>query len=126
MVNRWLSVAFVLFALGVACGAFGAHALAARLDERSLELWHTATRYLVYGAVALGLAGVAGTLAEQTGFTAGAASLLVGTLIFWGTVAALALGAPRWLGAVTPIGGVGMIAGLLLLAWAAWGASVSG
>lgn len=103
-------------AVAVAGGAFGAHGLAERLDARGLELWETAVRYLVYGGLALACLGAF----DGRGST-GAAPLLLafGTAVFAGTVALLALGLPGWLGAVTPIGGALMIAGLVLAAWGA-------
>lgn len=114
---NWIAVGAVAAALAVVAGAFGAHALAARLDARSLALWETAARYLMYGGLALVLVG----LAERGGLRSGAAGwcLLLGSALFSGTVAALALGGPRWLGAVTPLGGVLLIAGFLLFAWSA-------
>ena len=115
----WAGVGAVLCALSVVAGAFGAHGLKARLDPASLELWETAARYLMYtgfGLVALGVVG------QLTGRPVGAAgwSFVAGAGIFSGTVALLALGAPRWLGAITPIGGVLMILGFLLLAVSAF------
>jgi uncharacterized membrane protein YgdD (TMEM256/DUF423 family) len=118
-------------ALAVAGGAFGAHGLASRLDARSLQLWETAARYLMYGGLGQVLAGLLPALAPLSTPAAGrprataaragdlaGASLLGGCVLFSGTVGALALGAPRWLGAVTPVGGLLLIAGFLLLAWA--------
>jgi uncharacterized membrane protein YgdD (TMEM256/DUF423 family) len=113
----WIAVGAVGCALAVAAGAFGAHGLAGRLDERSLALWETAARYLMFGAFGIVLAGLAA--ARWPGVERAAWALLAGTLIFSGTVAALALGGPRWLGAVTPLGGVMMIVGFLIFAWAA-------
>lgn len=106
-------------ALAVAAGAFGAHGLAERLDARALELWETAARYLMYGGLALACLGAYG--GRHAGRGPGIAPLLLalGTVVFSGTVALLALGLPRWLGAVTPFGGVLMIAGLALAAWRA-------
>ena len=105
-----------LCALAVLAGAFGAHGLAERLDERSLELWETAARYLMYGGFGLILAGLAARQGLDGGSLSWAAAcLLAGSVVFSGTVAALALGAPRWLGAVTPIGGVLLVAGFALL-----------
>lgn len=101
-------------ALTVVLGAFGAHALEGRLDERGLELWRTAVLYQGLHAPALGLVGLLAALGLRVR-VAGAA-FAVGTLVFSGTVYALALGAPRWLGAITPIGGVCLIVG-----WAALG-----
>jgi uncharacterized membrane protein YgdD (TMEM256/DUF423 family) len=114
----WLASGAFGCALAVAAGAFGAHALRARLDARALELWGTAAQYLMYGSLALLAVGLA-----ARGGLAGASragwALLAGTLLFSGTVGALAFGGPRWLGAVTPVGGILMILGFLLLAWAA-------
>lgn len=118
MGSAWVATGALGCALAVALGAFGAHALRARLDARSLELWSTAAQYLMYGALGVLAAG----LAIRGGLPAAARAawaLAAGTAVFAGTVAALALGGPRWLGAVTPIGGTLMIAGFLLLAWAA-------
>jgi uncharacterized membrane protein YgdD (TMEM256/DUF423 family) len=114
----WIATGALLAALAIAAGAFGAHALAGRLDARSLELWETAARYLIYGAFGLLAVGLAG---DRLGRGAGVAGwcLAVGAVIFSGTVFALALGAPRWFGAVTPLGGALLILGFLALAWSA-------
>lgn len=109
----------LLCAVAVAAGSFGAHSLAARLDTRSLELWETAARYLMYGGLGLTLVGLAARVLERPGLFWAGLALLAGSLVFSGTVAALALGGPRWLGAVTPLGGLLMIAGFLLFAVAA-------
>jgi uncharacterized membrane protein YgdD (TMEM256/DUF423 family) len=108
-------------AIAVALGAFGAHALADRLDARALELWHTSARYLIYsGLGALIAATLAPRLAPPGAAGLAAALLVAGGALFSGTLAALALGAPRWLGAVTPLGGLSMILGFLVLAWSLW------
>ncbi|MES1243682.1 MAG: DUF423 domain-containing protein [Acidobacteriota bacterium] len=115
---NWIFLGALGAALAVISGAFGAHALAAKLDPRSLELWETASRYLMYGALALVLVGLYGQPGARRIDAAGWC-LLAGTVIFSGTVGALALGGPRVLGAVTPIGGTLMIVGFLLFAWSA-------
>jgi uncharacterized membrane protein YgdD (TMEM256/DUF423 family) len=116
---NWIATGALAAALAVIAGAFGAHALAARLDPRALALWETAARYLMYGGLGLALLGL---LARQgtagRGTAAAGWCLLFGAVIFSGTVFALALGGPRWLGAVTPLGGTLLIAGFLLFAWA--------
>lgn len=104
-------------ALAVGAGAFGAHALAERLDVRSLALWETAARYLMYGGLGATLVGIAGVQWPRGGFVFSGICLLLGAVVFSGTVGAIALGAPRWLGAITPLGGVLMIAGFLAFAW---------
>lgn len=104
--------------LAVAAGAFGAHALAERLTPDRLATWELAARYQMYHALALLALGWASRWpAFPT--TLAAALFLVGIVIFCGTLYALALGGPRWLGAVTPLGGI-----CLLAAWATmvWGA----
>jgi uncharacterized membrane protein YgdD (TMEM256/DUF423 family) len=120
---NWLFLGAVFAAAAVIAGAFGAHALAARLAPHELGLWETAARYLMYGAVSLLLAGLFGRQGPTRvpGALTGAGwCLLLGSLIFSGTVFALALGSPRWLGAITPIGGLLLIVGFLLFAWAAF------
>lgn len=118
---NWIFLGALGGALAVISGAFGAHGLEARLDARGLQLWETASRYLMYGSLALVLVGLYGQPGAQHGSNrvdSAGWCLLVGTLIFSGTVGALALGGPRVLGAVTPIGGTLMIVGFLLFAWA--------
>jgi uncharacterized membrane protein YgdD (TMEM256/DUF423 family) len=104
----------------VGAGAFGAHALAGRLDGVALERWATAARYLMYGGLgllALGAAG-RGLLAARSGQLA-AGLLLAGSWVFALALWSSALGGPRSLGLVPPMGGLAMIAGFVLAAWAA-------
>ena len=113
-----LFIGAVLGALGVAAGAFGAHGLKDRLTPETLGWWDTASRYqLVHALALLGT----GLLARQRGQPLALATQLFlwGTLIFCGTLYAMALGGPRWLGAITPVGGAGLIAGWVCLACAA-------
>lgn len=111
-------VGAVFGAIGVMAGAFGAHALRDRLEPRSLEIFETAVRYQMYHAFAL-LA--AAWLIASGARQAGTAAWLFtgGVLIFSGSLYLLVLTGTRWLGAVTPIGGVLMIGGWLMLALAA-------
>lgn len=115
----WVVVGAIGGALAVIAGAFGAHALAGKLGPRELDLWETAARYLMYGSLSLVLVGLMISQGPRRGSEAAAWSLALGTAIFSGTVFALALGGPRWLGAVTPIGGTLLIVGFLVFAWAA-------
>ena len=110
--HRIAAAGALLAALGIALGAFGAHALQRMLEPRALEWWHTAVQYQMWnaiGLVALGALAIRG----------GAAALLIGigTLVFSGSLYTMALTDVRWLGMVTPIGGALMIAGWLLAAW---------
>jgi uncharacterized membrane protein YgdD (TMEM256/DUF423 family) len=114
--TRWFSVGAVLLAVTVAAGAFGAHALRVRLDAPPLALWETAVRYLALGGLGLLALGLAASDPHVPGWTVAGTCLAAGALLFSGTVAAMALGGPRWLGVVTPVGGVLLIAGFLVLA----------
>ena len=111
-----------LFAgLGVALGAFGAHALRDGLDDRAREVFETGVRYQMYHALAL--FGI-GTLAAATPLprrwlNVAALAFCAGILLFSGSLYALALGAPRWLGAITPLGGTLFMIGWLAVAVAA-------
>ena len=115
-----------LFGLtGVALGAFGAHALKVTLMERgTLQAWDTASRYhLLHAGTLLGLAAwvraAPGHVAAPLLFWAARAWTL-GIILFCGSLYWLALGGPRWLGPVTPFGGIGLMAGWLLVALAAF------
>jgi uncharacterized membrane protein YgdD (TMEM256/DUF423 family) len=125
---RALVLAGVLLALATACGAFGAHALKGQLPPERLQVWETAVRYHFFQA--LGLIGVGLTLRaleagtgwpRAAGMLRAAAMLMVsGIILFSGSLYALALGAPRVLGAITPLGGLAWIAAWLLFAWGVW------
>ena len=106
-------------AIAVAAGAFGAHALRARLEPRMLEVFETGARYQMYHALALiavawVIARAPGTLATSAGWL-----FVAGTLLFSGSLYAMTLTGVRALGAITPIGGVCFIAGWVCLALAA-------
>lgn len=106
-------------ALAVVLGAFGAHGLEARLTERALANWHTGVQYQFLHAFALlAIAALWARLADGWGITA-AIAFVLGILLFSGSLYALALGAPRVLGAVAPIGGTLFILGWIALAVAA-------
>ncbi len=115
MQRRILAAGALLAVLGVGLGAFGAHALREALGQRELGWWQTGVHYQMWHAVAL-LALSAVPLPRV-----GAPSFLLGlgAAVFSATLYLMALGAPRWLGAVTPVGGALMILGWLLLAWRA-------
>ena len=102
--------------LSVAAGAFGAHALRVRLTPEYLATFETAARYQMYHALALLAVGWAstrwpGSLPLWAGWL-----FVVGTLLFSGSLYALALTGNRWWGAVTPLGGIAFLAGWLCLA----------
>ncbi|MEM9554342.1 MAG: DUF423 domain-containing protein [Acidobacteriota bacterium] len=113
-----LALGALLAAAAVAGGAFGAHGLKGRLEPQALAQWETAARYLVYAGLGTILAGLAALQRGGLFATAGLV-LAAGGVVFACAVGGLALGAPRWFGAVAPLGGLGMIAGFLLFAVAA-------
>ncbi|MEN8625198.1 DUF423 domain-containing protein [Psychrobacter proteolyticus] len=115
---NWIGIAAVNMAIAVALGAFGAHGLEGRVSIQQLEWWHTATLYLFVHALGLLLVGLLIRLKYITQTTAWL--LQIGIIIFAGSLYAMTLGAPRWFGAITPIGGVLMIAGWLWLATSAF------
>lgn len=118
--TTWIRLGAILGGVGVIAGAFGAHGLEGVLDGRSFENFETAARYQMYHAPALlavgllALHGRSGTALSIAGW-----SFLLGVLIFSGTLYALAFTGIRWLGAITPIGGVALIVGWFGLAVAA-------
>jgi uncharacterized membrane protein YgdD (TMEM256/DUF423 family) len=126
--TRALALAGVLLALATACGAFGAHALKSQLAPERLQLWDTAVRYHFFQA--LGLLGVgltsrlvdggAGVPRAAGALRAAAVLIAVGVVLFSGSLYALALGAPRVLGLLTPLGGLAWIAAWLLFGWGVW------
>ena len=112
----------VFGALGVALGAFGAHALKSRLSPEQLGTWETAVLYhLLHAAVLLALGLYAA--ATQRPVQPAAPLFAAGIVLFSGSLYGLALGAPRWLGPVTPLGGLCFIAGWVALLWLSRSAS---
>jgi uncharacterized membrane protein YgdD (TMEM256/DUF423 family) len=106
----------VLGFFSVALGAFGAHGLASRLTPEGKGWWETATLYALVHAAAITAAGI-GQKAGVTGLSMPSATLAIGTLVFSGSLYAMALGAPRWFGAITPLGGLALLAGWALFAF---------
>jgi uncharacterized membrane protein YgdD (TMEM256/DUF423 family) len=106
--------------IAVALGAFGAHTLRDRLSTDLLSIFETGVRYQMYHALALLL--TAWAITRWSGpFSVAAGWLFVaGSVIFSGSLYALSLSGVRWLGAITPLGGVAFIIGWLCLALAAW------
>ena len=121
-VHRAFLALGALFGLtAIAAGAFGAHALEARLTADRLAIFETAARYQMYHALALvAVALAAALLPEARGQTIAAGwAFVAGVFVFSGSLYLLAFGGPRWLGAVTPLGGVCFLVGWALVAYAA-------
>jgi uncharacterized membrane protein YgdD (TMEM256/DUF423 family) len=109
---NWTVVGAVLALLGVAAGAFGAHALRSMVDPARIETFEVAVRYQMFHAIAVLLAGMLGAPAAGWCF-------LAGVVVFSGSLYLLVLTGARWLGAVTPVGGVLFLLGWVLLAFEA-------
>jgi uncharacterized membrane protein YgdD (TMEM256/DUF423 family) len=118
--SRTLAIAGLLLALATACGAFGAHALKTHLAPDRLQLWETAVRYHFFQALGLLGVGLALRSVDAAMLRNAAALIVVGIVLFSGSLYALSLGGPRVLGALTPLGGLAWIAGWLLFAYALW------
>jgi len=108
--------------LSVAAGAFGAHALKRRLEPDLLAIFETGARYEMFHALALVLVGLLAARAPSATLTLAGWLFVAGTVLFSGSLYALALTGVRTLGAVTPLGGLAFLAGWLALAWAAFSA----
>lgn len=108
--------------LGVALGAFGAHGLAAHFAANPdlQSSYDTATRYLIFHALALLAVAWAMTHWSSPLFNWAGGFMVAGVLIFSGSLYVLSLTGVRWLGAITPLGGVAFLAGWLLLMVGAW------
>ena len=109
----------VLGGLGVVLGAFGAHALRATLSAEDLQTFEIGVRYQMYHALALIVVAWAHTRWEGAALGAAGWCFTLGIVVFSGSLYVLVLSGQRWLGAVTPLGGVALILGWGLLAWTA-------
>jgi uncharacterized membrane protein YgdD (TMEM256/DUF423 family) len=121
--GSWLTASGVSGFLAVALGAFGAHGLQARLADsadgaKQLGWWQTGAHYHLMHALALAVVALVCVKAPQARYAGFA--FVVGTVLFSGSLYAMALGAPRWFGAVTPFGGLAFLAGWAILAWCGW------
>jgi uncharacterized membrane protein YgdD (TMEM256/DUF423 family) len=121
--NFFISVAAVLGGLSVAAGAFASHGLREKISERSLEIFDTGARYQMYHALALLLVAllISRTTSPQPILIASGWLFIVGIAIFSGSLYALSVTGWKYLGAITPLGGVAFILGWGALAFAAWG-----
>lgn len=113
----WIAIAAINLAIAVLLGAFGAHGLKSRASMQQLGWWHTATEYFFYHALGLLALGLLMKILPELSFKLPALCLQLGIVVFCGSLYLMALGAPRWFGAITPLGGLVLIAGWLGLAW---------
>lgn len=118
--QRLVVTGSIFAGLGVAAGAFGAHMLKSVLDPPMLAVYDTATRYQMYHAFGILLAGLAVLVCEDPRFAVAGWFFAVGIVLFSGSLYAVALLGIRWLGAITPLGGVAFMVGWSLLGWRGW------
>ena len=111
---------------GVGLGAFAAHGLRSRLSIEMLAVFETAVRYQMYHAFALAVAAWGWARWRRREFTIAGFLFVAGVVSFSGSLYGLALSGPRWLGPVTPLGGLALLAGWLMLGVGAWRANRAG
>ena len=116
MERKWIAIAAITGLVAVGLGAFGAHGLKDRIEPDQLAAFEVGVRYQMYHALAL--LGVAWVMARHPSRAASAAgaSMLLGVLLFSGSLYGLSLTPWRWLGPITPIGGLLLMVGWALLA----------
>jgi uncharacterized membrane protein YgdD (TMEM256/DUF423 family) len=121
MPARTISIGSCYALLAVLLGAFGAHGLKGRVAAAQLEVFHTAVQYHFYHALGLILIGVLGYHIQGSAWLKWSArTMQAGIILFSGSLYLLALTGARWLGMITPIGGVAFIVAWLFLAMAAF------
>jgi uncharacterized membrane protein YgdD (TMEM256/DUF423 family) len=114
----------LLAGLSVAAGAFGAHMLKNMLEPPMLAVFETAARYQMYHSLGMVAAGVAGRAFDCPGVARAGWCFAAGMLLFCGSLYGVSLLGIRWLGAITPIGGLAFITGWSLLGWSVWRGTV--
>ncbi len=119
MKSNWFEIGAIAAAIGVTLGAFGAHALKSRVAEDLLSIFEVGVRYHMYHALALLAVGWAAGRWPGNWVNASGWLFVIGILIFSGSLYLMALSGARWLGAITPIGGLCFILGWIALAMAA-------
>ncbi len=117
--RRLFLLGSILAGLGVAAGAFGAHGLKTVLEPAMLAVYDTATRYQMYHAFGMILTGLAVRVTHDARLAVAGWLFAAGMLLFCGSLYGVSLAGIRWLGAVTPLGGVAFIAGWGWLGWKA-------
>jgi uncharacterized membrane protein YgdD (TMEM256/DUF423 family) len=114
--HRLIGVGALSAMLGVAAGAFGAHGLKRVLDAAQLTTWDTAVTYLFIHSLGLLLVGILHKVSPRRCHVTAGWLIMAGIVLFSGSLILLALTSIRWLGAITPVGGVCFIAAWLVLA----------
>ena len=121
MAKLFISVAALAGMFAVMLGAFGAHALKNTLDDYAMGVFETAVQYHFYHAFALLAVGIiALSQADSVLLKTSGWLFIVGLVLFSGSLYTLSFSGARWLGAITPLGGLAFIAGWGCLAAASW------
>lgn len=121
----FLTLGAALLAIAVAAGAFGAHALRARLTSDMLAVYHTAVQYHFYHALGLLALGSVALHVTDSGWVRAAGWLmLAGIIVFSGSLYGLAISGVRWLGAITPIGGIAFLGAWVCFVIGVWRANL--
>lgn len=115
----FVAIGAVSALIAVAAGAFGAHGLKERIPSNMLTVFETGARYQMYHALALVLIGLFATARPSGAINTAGWAMLAGTVLFSGSLYGLALGGPRFLGPITPLGGLSFMVGWGLFAFAA-------
>ena len=118
-----LALGGILAGLAVAAGAFGAHMLKNVLDPPMLAAYDTATRYQMFHALGMVLAGLAMRIYGDRKLAAVGWLFAAGIMLFCGSLYGIALLGTRWLGPLTPVGGLAFMAGWGVFAWRIWAGS---
>ncbi len=118
MVKFWLVSAGIFGFLSVALGAFGAHSLKNVLDDYGRSIYEKAVLYQMFHTMALLAVGVIQHFDQETSFSMAGWGFFIGIILFSGTLYLLAVTGIKWLGAITPIGGVAFLFGWFWLVWA--------
>jgi len=118
MVKFWFLSAGIFGFLSVALGAFGAHSLKNVLDDYGKSIYEKAVLYQMFHATALLAVGMIQHFDKETSFSMAGWGFLIGIILFSGSLYLLAITGIKWLGAITPIGGVAFLFGWFWLAWA--------
>ncbi len=127
LARRCIAAGALLMLLGVMLGAFGAHGLQGQLTPRQLASYQTGVQYQLLhalGLLVLGLIAQTGRDSPQLHWSA--RMMVIGIVLFSGSIYLMTAGAPRWFGRVAPVGGVSFMAAWALLAWDALARTVAG
>ena len=117
MAKFWLISASIFGFLNVALGAFGAHSLKNILDDYGKSIYEMAVLYQMFHTMALFAVGLMQHFDKETSFSMAGWGFLIGIVLFSGSLYLLAVTGIKWLGAITPIGGVAFLFGWVWLVW---------